>query len=275
MDTFFTAWASVAPSLEEAIAGGPAALEQATLLAPVRGAVRRKRDRVHAPAAPERERAASPSPRHSDTPSQQGAVNLRAATTLNTRAGRSRRRRSQAFAQNPIVTLGLEDFTQTLELGNPLLAGLAPAAGVLQLLHADLPQRRQPAVRERRRRHARARRRSCSPRTGPNNEGFPSSGAGQRSLDRTEAPSASRSSTTTTCTPTPIRTSPAPASRRCAKPATRSYIEGKTVDRQPAGRQQSPRTANSPSREQNLFGEKYPSATLEALGLEARKKGKS
>ena len=32
----------------------------------------------------------------------------------------------QEFAENPIVPVGLEDFTQTLELGNPLLAGLAP-----------------------------------------------------------------------------------------------------------------------------------------------------
>ncbi len=46
------------PRWKQTIAGGPAALAQATHSLRLRGAVRRKRHRVHAPAAPERERAA-------------------------------------------------------------------------------------------------------------------------------------------------------------------------------------------------------------------------
>ena len=33
----------------------------------------------------------------------------------------------QSFASNPVVLLGLEDFAQTLEYGQPFVAGLAPA----------------------------------------------------------------------------------------------------------------------------------------------------
>ena len=58
LDTFFTAFAGVSPSLEQAIEGGPAALEQATYSLPLPGAVGGKEHRVHAPAAPDRERAA-------------------------------------------------------------------------------------------------------------------------------------------------------------------------------------------------------------------------
>ena len=53
------------------------------------------------------------------------AVNLNAATTLNTRLAESSQA-LQRFAQNPVVTAGLEDFTQTLQFGNPIIAGLAP-----------------------------------------------------------------------------------------------------------------------------------------------------
>ncbi len=55
-----------------------------------------------------------------------GAVNLRAATALNSGVAEAAQA-FQSFAQNPIVTLSLEDLTQTAELGGPLLAGLAPA----------------------------------------------------------------------------------------------------------------------------------------------------
>ena len=58
LDTFFRAWAGVAPSLERAIEGGAPALRAGHLLARVRGALHGKKRRIHAPAAPNRERAA-------------------------------------------------------------------------------------------------------------------------------------------------------------------------------------------------------------------------
>ncbi|MGO9760238.1 MAG: hypothetical protein ACLP1Q_03115, partial [Solirubrobacteraceae bacterium] len=54
-----------------------------------------------------------------------GATNLAAATSLNTRLAEAAQA-LQEFAQNPVVPLAFEDFTQTLEIGNPLLAGIAP-----------------------------------------------------------------------------------------------------------------------------------------------------
>src|SRR6202035_882116 len=55
----------------------------------------------------------------------EGAVNLKAATALNTRLAESSQALA-AFAQNHAAALGLEDLTQTLQVGNPLFAGLAP-----------------------------------------------------------------------------------------------------------------------------------------------------
>ena len=46
---------------------------------------------------------------------------------------------TQEFAQNPLVSVSLEDFTQTLQLANPIVAGLAPAQAfcnyLLSLIH--------------------------------------------------------------------------------------------------------------------------------------------
>src|SRR6202035_2840140 len=39
-----------------------------------------------------------------------------------------------AFAANPVASLGLEDLTQTLEVGNPLFAGIAPEQAVCNYL---------------------------------------------------------------------------------------------------------------------------------------------
>ena len=71
------------------------------------------------------------------------------------------------FAKNPVVTLGLEDFTQTLELGNPLARRARARAGELQLHDAGVPQPREPV---RRRASASARWPAplpCSRRPGP------------------------------------------------------------------------------------------------------------
>ncbi len=124
LDTFFAAWASVAPSIEAATRGGPASLEQGIyslphearfydnfatfmhLLRPSASALRT--------VAPQLGHAVSV-----------GAVNLAAATALNTRLAESAQG-LQEFATNPIVPLSFEDFAQTLEIGNPLLAGIAP-----------------------------------------------------------------------------------------------------------------------------------------------------
>src|SRR6202020_628142 len=55
----------------------------------------------------------------------EGAVNLKQAVTLNSRLAESSQA-LQKFGEDPIVTAGLEDFTQTLQYGNPVLGGPAP-----------------------------------------------------------------------------------------------------------------------------------------------------
>jgi hypothetical protein len=124
LDTFFKAWASVRPSIEAANTGGPASLKQAIYSLPHE--------------APFYEDAAEfmhllrPSATSLRTVAPQlghafsvGAVNLAAATSLNTRLAEASQA-LQEFAQNPVVSLAFEDFTQTLEIGSPLLAGLTP-----------------------------------------------------------------------------------------------------------------------------------------------------
>ena len=86
----------------------------------------RKGDRVHAPAAPERQRAA-----HCRATARPRLRRRRGQPARRHRAqrapGRIRRSAGRIRAATRSSTLGFEDFTQTLELGNPLLAGLAPA----------------------------------------------------------------------------------------------------------------------------------------------------
>jgi len=131
-DTFFTAWASVARSLEEATVGGPASLEQATYSLPYEAAFTEKSTefmRLLRPSAAALRTVAAPLGHAFAV----GAVNLRAATGLNTRLAESSQA-LESFAQNPLVALGLEDFTETLQYGNPVLAGLAPEQTICNYL---------------------------------------------------------------------------------------------------------------------------------------------
>ncbi len=101
-----------------------------------------------------------------------GAVNLRAATALNSQLASSTQA-LQAFAENPIVPLALEDFTQTLLVGNPVARRARARAGQLQLLHAGVPQPGEPHLREHRPRHAVAGVDSCSPPPDPTTRASP------------------------------------------------------------------------------------------------------
>ena len=124
LDTFFKAWASVAPSIEAANKGGPASLEQAIYSLPHEAPFYENAAEFMHLLRPSAESLKTVAPQLGHAFSV-GATNLAAATALNTQLAES----SQAleeFAQNPVVTLAFEDFTQTLEIGNPLLAGIAP-----------------------------------------------------------------------------------------------------------------------------------------------------
>ncbi len=125
LDTFFTAFASVAPSLEASIEGGPAALRQAIHSLPAEAPFIENTTefvRLLKPSAKNLSTAAAPLGHAFEV----GAVNLQEATSLNTQLADASKD-LQEFIANPIVTQGLEDLTQTALAGSPLVAGLAPA----------------------------------------------------------------------------------------------------------------------------------------------------
>ena len=124
LDTFFKAWAGAAPSLERTIEGGPPALQQATYSLPYEAPFMEKSAefmRLLRPTASVLRTEAKPLGHAFAV----GAVNLSAATALNTRLAAAAQA-FEGFAKNPVVTLGLEELTQTARVGEPLVAGLAP-----------------------------------------------------------------------------------------------------------------------------------------------------
>jgi hypothetical protein len=124
LDTFFKAWASVAPSIEAANKGGPASLEQAIYSLPHEAPFYENAAEFMHLLRPSASALRTVAPQLGHAFSV-GAVNLAAATSLNSRLAEGAQA-LQEFAQNPVVPLAFESFAKTLEIGNPLLAGLTP-----------------------------------------------------------------------------------------------------------------------------------------------------
>jgi ABC-type transporter Mla subunit MlaD len=123
LNTFFGAWASVAPSLEESIERGPSALRTATFSLRFQAPFIEKSAefmRLLRPSA-RALRTAAPPLGHAF---KVGAVNLAAAQSLNGEIAAATRS-VQRFAEDPVVETALEDLTRTAQVGTPLVAGLA------------------------------------------------------------------------------------------------------------------------------------------------------
>lgn len=267
LDTFFSAWAGVAPSLEQTIAGGPAALAQATHSLPFEAPFVEKATefmRLLRPSASSL-RTVAPQLGHAFAV---GATNLRAATALNKGVAEASQAFA-AFAQNPIVTLGLEDLTQTAEIGGPLFGGVAPAQAfcnyvtlafrnIANLFSENIgvgTLGRAGVV--------------LSP-GGPNNEGYPAS-----------APANGPSTDHLFNSPVIINDNfvhvnaypnvAGPGQPKVCEAGNESFLPGKAViGNLPAA--SVTRNRELTSREDNLFGERYSAATLKALGLSTGKK---
>ena len=261
-DTFFTAWASVARSLEEATVGGPPSLEQATHSLPFEAPlIEKSAEFMHLlrPSAHSLRKVAAPLG-HAFS---EGAVNLRAATALNSQLASSAQA-LQSFASNPDVLLGLEDFAQTLEYGQPFVAGLAPAqayCNYLTLTFRNVASLEAENIGV----GAVARAGAVIAPTGPNNEGYPSSAPAN-------GPSTEHVfGSTAIIDNNHVHTDPYPAVAGPGQPkpceaANEAYEKGKAVaGNLPAGGVGTNRELTS--RETNLYGEKYPAATLADLGL--------
>ncbi|HTB49652.1 MAG TPA: MlaD family protein [Solirubrobacteraceae bacterium] len=272
LDTFFTAFASVSPSLEEAIVGGPPALRQATHSFPFEAEfVNKSADfmRLLRPSAKILTTVAAPLGHAFEV----GAVNLRAATALNGELAEA----AQAFAkfgQNPIVTAGIEDLTHTLGLANPLVAGLAPAqttCNYVTLTFRNLASLLTESIGV----GTLARAAPVLAPNGPNNEGFPSAVP-------TNGPSVDHTPTAGGIAPTPIddnhlHVNPYPnvagpgQSVEC-EAGNEPYKIGQAVIGNVPGNTGTKTEATE--RKNDVFGVEYPASTLEALGLKSSRGAK-
>lgn len=263
LDTFFGAWASVAPSIEAANRGGPASLEQATYSLPHEA---RFYDnfatfmRLLRPSASAL-RTVAPQLGHAVSA---GAVNLAAATALNTRLAESAQG-LQEFATNPIVPLSFEDFAQTLEIGNPLLAGIAPEqvnCNYWTLAFRNLASLESESIGV----GTLARAGTVLAPSGVNNEGYPASAiANGPDIERAfKGSSVIVPNNHLHYNPYPNVTGP--GQRDVCEAGNEEYAAGHAaIGNLPASEVTDNREFTS--REDNLAGEKYPEATLKALGI--------
>jgi virulence factor Mce-like protein len=264
LDTFFTEFASVARSIEEATTGGPPSLEQAIHSLPFQAPFVIKStefmELLH-PSAAVLRKIAKPLG-HAITV---GAVNLRAATELNNQLAESSKALEE-FGNNPVVTAAFEDFTHTTEIGNPLVAGLAPAqsfCNYFTLAFRNLASLQAESVGV----GTVARSGFVLSPVGPNNEGFPSSApANGPSTEPLEKGS------TATLDNNHVHMNPypnvaGPGQPQVCEAGNETYQPGQAVigNLPPS---QVAKNREFTSRSQNLFGETYPPATLQALGLQ-------
>ncbi|HEY2631662.1 MAG TPA: MlaD family protein [Solirubrobacteraceae bacterium] len=250
-DTLFTAWANVAPSLEQTIVGGPPALHQATVSFPFEAEFVDKAAtfmRLLKPSAQILTTVAAPLGHAFSV----GAVNIRAATTLApelTEASKA----FAAFAKNPLVTGAIEDLTHTFGLGNPLLEGLTPVqknCNYVTLTFRNLASVLSESVGV----GTVGRAAPVLAPTGPNNEGLPSSAPANGPTVENHLH----------YNPYPNVTGPGQPQGLCES-GKEIYKTGETViGPSPSANKIAPEKTK---RENNLFGEEYSAQTLEALGI--------
>jgi virulence factor Mce-like protein len=258
-DTFFSAFASVAPSLEEAIVGGPPALRQAIhSLAYEAPFVENTAEffRLLRPSAAALVSAAPPLGHAFAV----GAVNLRTAIPLNSQLADAAVALQQ-FIANPVVTLGLEDFTQTLHAGAPVAAGLAPAQ--VNCNYVTLFFRNGASS------FAQgtgignlARFQAVFSPLGPNAEGAPSSAPANGG---SQAVGSSKVVPNNFLHANPYPNVGGPGQPKECEAGNEKFLAGQTVVGNVPGNTGS--AHESTTRSQNLLGEEYPAATLKDLGL--------
>jgi MlaD protein len=270
LDKFFTAWASVAPSVEKATVLGPPSLEQAIHSLPFEASFQEKQTEFIHLLKPSAKLLVSVAPplAHAFTV---GATNLRSATALNTELANSNKAFAE-FAKNPIVPVSLEDITETLGLANPLLAGLTPAqtnCNYFTLAFRNLASLNSENVGV----GTLGRASILLNPNGNNNEGLPSSApANGPSVEHAFASTTIINNNFLHANPYPNVTGPGQPAGNC-EAGNETYIPGKlTVGHVPGATGSAHEIT---SREDSLFGEKYPSSTLKDLGLAPPpKKGK-
>ncbi len=270
LDTFFAAWAGVAPFLERATVLGPPSLQQAIHSLPFEADFQEKQTEAIALLRPSAKLLVSVAPPLAHGISV-GAVNLRAATALNTELAASNKAFAE-FTQNPIVPLALEDLTETLGLANPLLAGLAPqqaTCNYLTLAFRNLASLQSENVGV----GTLARSGIVLNPNGPNNEGLPSSApANGPSVEHAFGSTAIINNNFLHANPYPNVTGPGQPPGNC-EAGNETYIPGQKVVGNVPGTTGTVHELTT--RNENLFGEKYPNSVLKNLGLPTSSSGGS
>jgi virulence factor Mce-like protein len=261
LDTFFAAWGGVARSIEAATKEGPPSLEQATYSLP--------HEKPFYENLKEFVRLLRPSAADLTTVAPQlghafkvGAVNLTAATALSTNLAESAQALEE-FGRNPVVSLALENFAETLEIGNPLLAGIAPeqvncnywTLAFRNFASLDAENIGVGTV---------ARGSALLSPTGASNEGFPA-GTIANGPDIEHPAKGSALIVPNNhlhYNPYPAVTGPGQAD--ICEAANEEYEAGKALIGKAV---RSTDNREFTSREENLYGEKYPAPVLAALGL--------
>jgi virulence factor Mce-like protein len=274
LDTFFTAFASVSPSLEAATRDGPASLQQATYSLPHEAPFYADATEFMHLLRPSASSLRTEAPQLGHAFSE-GAVNLAAATALNSRLAEASKA-LQEFGQNPVVTLALEDFQQTLEVGNPLLAGIAPAqtnCNYLTLAFRNIANLESENVGV----GTIARAGIVLAPSGENNEGYPSSAPANGPSEEVVPGSKPVQHKDGQNNHLHINQYPnvtGPGQADVCEAGNEKYVAATPeIGNLPASDVEDNREITS--REDDLFGNKYPPATLEALGLAKTAKAKT
>ncbi len=261
LDTFFTAFASVTKSIEEATEGGPASLEQATYSLPHEAPLIEKATEFMHLLRPSAAALTTVAPALGHG-FKVGAVNLAAATTLNSRLAESSEA-LQKFGENPVIKLAFEDFTQTLEVGNPVLAGVAPEQAkcnywTLAFRNVASLESENIGVGNV------ARAGFVIAPGGPNNEGFPSSAPANGGSTETKGKGGPIiDNNHVHVNPYPNVSGPGQA--QVCEAGKTTFVPGTDlIGNAPASKVAS--GAEFTTRKTNLFGESYPASTLKALG---------
>jgi ABC-type transporter Mla subunit MlaD len=266
LDIFFKAWASVARSLELAIEGGPPSLEQATFS--LHHQLRFYENsaefmRLLRPSAVALVQAAPPFARAVSA----GIPNQLAAAELNERLEKFLGKLRE-FSEDPVVQVALEVFTRTAQLGNVVVAGIAPeqvTCNYVTLTLRNLASLLAQTISV----GTVARAQAILGPVSPNSETGPASAAAAGPTPGFE-PGSPGNYDFLHYNPYPNVAGPGQPAKLC-EAGNEAFQPGQIV----VGHTKVSATrTESTKRENNLFGEKYPPATLRALGISGGKGGK-
>jgi virulence factor Mce-like protein len=267
LDTFFTAFAGASSSLERTIEGAPTALRQAIHSLPYEEPlIEKATEFTHLlrPSAHILRTVAAPFGHAFEV----GAVNLRAAVALNKQLA-SALHAFKVFAEDPVVGLGLEEFTRTAQLGTPLLEGLAPAqttCNYVTLAFRNLANLLAESVGV----GTLARAVPILSPSGPNAEGLPASApanGSSKDFEATTLGARGKEIPDNHLHYNPYPYVGGPGQPKECEAGNMSYVEGKTV----IGNTSTTLGTlhDETKRDESLFGEKYPASTLSSLPKEA------